>query len=212
MIKNFNNFVNEIHTQLKNPPSDIPSILFINGSRDWLKGDLSLNVYRRNQDTSNILSQFGHHVIYGSVYWRAGEIIFEDMREIIENNNIKAIVGNSAGGYVAFYLSNKYRIPAMSINPAMCSTSEAPILQPLPDDMKNLPLFPKQLVIVGDKDSKASGGVDMNLVVDYLKEIGFEEKGGEMLILKDTRHRISKEQFNTAFEYFYKKYMKLWKI
>jgi hypothetical protein len=74
--------------------------------------------------------------------------------------------------------------------------------------MKNLPLFPKQLVVVGDKDSKASGGVDMDLVVKYLKEIGFEEKGGEMLVLKDTYHRINEEQFDMAFKHFYKKYMK----
>jgi pimeloyl-ACP methyl ester carboxylesterase len=207
MIKNYNNFIIEIHTQLKEPPKNIPSILFINGSREWLKDDLSLNIYRRNQKTSNILPQFGHHVIYGNVYWRAGDIIFEDMREIIENHNIKAIVGNSAGGYAAFYLSNKYKIPAMSINPAMCSTSTAPTLQPLPDDMKNLPLFPKQLIVVGDKDSKVNKGVDMNLVVEYLNKIGFEEKGGTILTLEDTYHKISKEQFDMAFKVFYKKYM-----
>ena len=86
-MKNFNTFINEIHTQIKDPGSNRPIILYINGSRGWLKDDLSLNIYRRNQDTSTILSQFGHYVIYGGVYWRAGEIIFDDMREIIENNN-----------------------------------------------------------------------------------------------------------------------------
>ena len=168
---------------------------------------MSLNIYRRNQDTSTILSQFGHYVIYGGVYWRAGEIIFDDMREIIENNNIKAIVGNSAGGYAAFHLANKYEIPAMSINPAMCSTSEAPTLQPLPDDMKNLPLFPKQLIVIGDKDTKADFGVDGALTTQDLKKINFEEKGGEILILPNTYHRISDEQFDNTFKHFYKKYM-----
>jgi hypothetical protein len=208
MIKNFNNFINEIHTQLKDPPPDTPCILFINGSRGWLKDDGSLNIYRRNQTISNTLSQFGHHVIYGMVYWRAGEMIFDNMREIIENNKVKAIVGNSAGGYTAFYLANKYKIPAMSINPAMCSTSEAPTLQPIPVDIKGIPLFPKQLVIIGDKDTKTSNGVDGELTIKDLKEMGFEEKGGEILILKDTYHKISKEQFDEAFKHFYKKYMR----
>jgi len=201
MIKTF-----EIFTQLKDP-GDKSCILFINGSRGWLKDDLSLNIYRRNQDTSNILSQFGHHVIYGNVYWRAGEIIFEDMREIIESHNVKAIVGNSAGGYTSFYLSNKYRIPAMGINPAMCATSEAPTLQPVPEDIKSCPLYPKQLIIIGDKDTKAAGGVDGELTMKMLKEIGFEEKGCEILIYPDTYHKISREQFDNAFKHFYKKYM-----
>jgi len=205
-MKKFNSFVNEIHTQLKDP-GDKPCILFINGSRGWLKDDLSLNIYRRNQDTSTILSQFGHHVITGSVYWRAGEIIFEDMREIIESHNVEAIIGNSAGGYASFYLANKYKIPSMGINPAMCATSEAPTLQPLPDDMKNLPLFPKQLIIIGDKDTKADFGVDGALTIEDLKKINFEEKGGEIIILPDTYHKISREQFDSAFKHFYKKYM-----
>lgn len=201
MIKTF-----EIFTQLKDPPKGTRSILFINGSRGWLKDDLSLNIYRRNQDSSNILSQFGDHVIYGGVYWRAGEIIFDDMREIIENNNIVAIVGNSAGGYTSFYLSNKYKIPAMGINPAMCSTSEAPTLQPLPEDIKVAPLYPKQLVIIGDKDSKKVGGVDGELTMKMLKEMRFEEKGGEILIVP-AEHKITREQFDNAFKHFYKKYV-----
>lgn len=198
----------EIFTRLKTIDPKTPSILFVNGSRQWFKDDGSLNVYRKNQSTTNILSQFGHNVIFGSVYWRAGEMIFDDMIEIIENNNIVAIVGNSAGGYISFYLSNRYKIPAMSINPAMASTSEAPTLQPLPTDVENSPIFPKQLVIAGDKDSKANFGVDMELVLNDLKEMGFEEKGGEIIVLKDTYHKISPEQFDSTFKYFHKKYMR----
>jgi hypothetical protein len=202
MIKLF-----EIFTQLKDPDPASPAILYINGSRPLLKDDLTLVVNRSNQNTSNIVSQFGDRIIYGNVYWRAGEMIFDDMMEIIENNNIKAIIGNSAGGYTSFYLSNKYKIPALSINPAMCSTSEAPTLQPLPADVKAAPLYPKQIVIIGDKDSKAVGGVDGELVMNDLKKMGFEEKGGEIIIYRDTYHRISKEQFDKAFKYFYKKYV-----
>jgi hypothetical protein len=202
MIKTF-----EIFTQLKEP-GNAPSILFINGSSGWLKDDLSLNINRRNQLRSNILSQFGDQVIYGSVYWRAGEIIFEEMIEIMESRNVKAVVGYSAGGYISFHLSNYYKVPAMSVNPAMASTSEAPILQPLPDEFKNIPIYGKQLVVVGEKDTKADHGVDMPLVVEDLKKMGFENKGGEFLFLKDTYHRVSPEQFDSCFKYFYKNFVK----
>ena len=197
--------VNEIYTQLKDPGKHMPSILFVNGSRPLLKDDGGLVVNRRNQDTSNILSQFGEYVIYANAYWRGGEMVFDDMIEIIENNNIKAIVGNSAGGYVSFQLSNKYKIPAMSINPAMASTSEAPTLQPSP--FENEPLFPKQLVVAGEKDTKVNFGVDMHLVIEDLKKMNFEEKGGTIVMLPDTAHRISPAQFNTTFRQFYKKYV-----
>lgn len=206
MIKKYGAFINEIFTTPKEVDPSTPSILFINGLRDWFKDDMSLNIYRRNQTTSNILSQFGHHLIYGMVYWRAGDMIFDDMMEIIENNNIKAIVGHSAGGYASFQLSNGYKIPAMSINPAMASTSEAPILQTSP--FKNMPIFHKQLIVAGDKDTKANKGVDMELVIKDLKEKEFEEKGGEIIILKDTYHRISEQQFDSCFKHFYQKYMK----
>jgi hypothetical protein len=59
-------------------PGDAPSVLFINGSSGWLKDDLSLNVNRKSQPRSSSLSQFGDQVIFGSVYWRAGEIIFDE--------------------------------------------------------------------------------------------------------------------------------------
>lgn len=206
-MKNFKSFLNEvIFNQLKEP-GDAPSVLFINGSSGWLKDDLSLNVNRRNQPRTSTLSQFGDQVIFGSVYWRSGEIIFDEMIEIMESRNIKAIVGYSAGGYVSFHLSNYYKVPAMSINPAMATTSEAPVLQPLPDEFKNIPIYGKQLIVVGEKDTKASFGVDMPLVVEDLKKKGFEESGGEFLFLKDTFHRVSPGQFDSCFKYFYKKYV-----
>lgn len=206
MIKKYNSFIKEeIFIKLKEIDVTAPSILYINGSRPLLTEDGKLNVNRRSQLVYNNLSQFGDNVIYPSVYWRGGEMIFDEMIEIVENNNIKAIVGNSAGGYVSFYLSNAYNIPSISINPAMASTSEAPLLQPVPLEIKNSSLNSQQLIIIGDKDTKTDGGVDGKLVMNDLKKIGF---GGEILILKDTYHRLSDYQFKETFRYFYKKYVK----
>lgn len=201
MLKKYDKFLNEeIFIRKKDMDPSEPSILYINGSRPLLREDGSLVINRRSQITYNILSQFGDNVIYPSVYWRAGEMIFDEMIEIVENNNVIAIVGNSAGGYVSFNLSNEYKIPAMSINPAMASTSEAPILQPVPFGKSSI--YPKQLVIIGDKDEKKTGGVDGQLVIKDLKNMGFR---GEILILENTHHRLSSKQFDDTFKHFYKR-------
>lgn len=205
MIKHFKLY-EEIFIRPKDIDPSTPSILYINGSRPLLKEDGSLSIRRKSQLVYNNLSQFGDNVIYPSIYWKdAGEIVFDELVDIIQMNNIKAIVGNSAGGYASFYLSNKYRIPAMSINPAMASTSEAPVIQPIPEEIKTDTIYNKQLIIIGDNDSKINHGVDGQLVIEDLENMKFK---GEIKILSNTYHQLSDEQFNDMFIYFYKKYIK----
>jgi len=201
--------LNELFIRPKTPKGDESYIIYINGSSSLLRGDGSLSIRRRNQKVYNVLTQFGDDILYPSIYWKdAGEIVFDEVMELIDSHNVKAIVGNSAGGYTSFYLSNYYKIPSMSINPAMVSTSEAPVIQPLPQKIKNSDLFSKQLVIIGDKDTKKDFGVDGHLTIEMLKSMNFEKQGGKILILKDTYHGLSPEQFNESFKYFYKKFVK----
>ena len=197
----------EIFTYPKYINRNTRCILYINGSRPLLNDQGKLNKFRRTLEISKTLSQFGDHLIYGNVYWRVGPVVFNNMEKIIKENNIIGIVGNSAGGYISFHLSNKYKIPAMSINPAMATTSEAPKLQPIPQDMINLDIYPKQLVLVGENDRKANGGVDMDLVVEDLRYMNFEEKGAEFMFFPNTYHKLSPEQLNKAFKYFYEKFL-----
>ena len=92
MIKKFNLF-EEIFIRPKEIDPTKPSILYINGSRPLLKEDGSLNVNRRSQLIYNRLSQFGDNVIYPSVYWKGGEMIFDEMIEIVENK-VNIVVTN----------------------------------------------------------------------------------------------------------------------
>lgn len=182
---------------------DSPCILFINGFRHWLKDD-NLDVYGKDDKTLKILSQFGNKILHGSIDWKSSEYQIDEIRRIIDNNNIVGIVGFSAGGYVSFNLSNEYDIPALSINPAMASTSSAPTLQPI----RKSSLFPDQIVVIGEEDTKDLKGVDGELVKNDLEKMKFEDMGGEVVILEDTRHLITNEQFDGVFKHFYKKYVR----
>ncbi len=201
MIKKFELFLNEAQGV---DPND-PSVLFINGFRHWMNGG-NLDMYGKDEKTSRVLSQFGHKVLYGSINWKSKdkENEIDEIRKLIENNNVKGIVGFSAGGYVSFNLSNEFKIPALSINPAMASNCSAPNLRPITES----DLFPYQMVVIGEEDSKDNGGVDGDLVMDELEDMGFEEKGGDILVLDNTFHLITEQQFNLVYKEFYKKYMR----
>jgi len=144
MIKTFENYL------VKKP-----YILYINGFRHWLAGD-ALDVYGRDDKTMKILSQFGNPIIHAEIDWKSTEDQMIKIVDLIKNNNICAIVGFSAGGYVSFEMSNRFRIPALSINPAMARTSSAPQLQPMPFDTNNL--NSNQVIVIGDKDTKKLRG------------------------------------------------------
>lgn len=210
-LKKFTDFLNEklylTYRQQKNIIGN-HNILYLIGSRSELTSNGKLNIPKPNQSIYKILSQFGDKVEYPILYWRGGNMLFDEIDEIIKEKSINVLVGNSAGGFLSFYFSNKYKIPSLSINPAFAPNSEAPILQTLPSDIKDASLCGKQLVVIGDKDSKSIGGVDGQLVINHLNNIGFEEKGGEILILPNTKHHLTDQQFNSVFKHFYKKYVK----
>lgn len=192
MIKKFENYLSG-------------SILYINGFRHWLIGD-TLDVYGRDDKTMKILSQFDENVFHAEIDWKSSENQIDNIIDIIKAEKICCIVGFSAGGYVSFELSNKFRIPALSINPAMALTSIAPMLQPMPFDINNV--NPNQMVVIGDKDTKENKGVDGELVIEKLNSLKFKEKGGEVRILNQTQHLITEFQFDSVFKYFYRKYCK----
>jgi 4-hydroxy-3-methylbut-2-enyl diphosphate reductase IspH len=192
MIKTFENYL------VKKP-----HILYINGFRHWLIGD-TLDVYGRDDKTMKILSQFGNPIIHAEIDWKSTENQMVKIVDLIKNNDICAMVGFSAGGYVSFEMSNQFRIPALSINPAMARTSSAPQLQPMPFETNNL--NPNQVIVIGDKDTKETKGVDGEQVIELLDTLKFIEKGGKLLKLKDTMHLLTEAQFDKLFKYFFKKY------
>ena len=69
---------------------------------------------------------------------------------IIEKEGITHVVGHSLGGILSYYMSNKYKIPALMFNPAFGSFNVKYFEQI--DAVKNLPVFKNQYAVIGMKD------------------------------------------------------------
>ena len=95
-------------------------------------------------------------------------------KEIIEKQGIRAVVGHSLGGYLAYYLSNKYKIPCLMFNPAFDS------LHPIPNDVKELPPYYEQTAIVGSEDED----------VPTKNQLEFLEKTKAKIIIEKIDHDI----------------------
>lgn len=100
-------------------------------------------------DHVKVLYDDSIHIIAPSFNYEK-EPLFNHICEIIENAKPDGIVGHSMGGYLAYHLSNKYKIPALLFNPAFEPKDFK--LQPIPDEVKKLEPFDKQIAVVGSKD------------------------------------------------------------
>lgn len=178
-------------------------IMYIEGSC-WMRDKKgNLKPFNRSKGLTSLLTSFGDKLIYPEVYWYEGDYLFPYLEKILEEEKIDLIIGYSAGGYTGFHLCNKYKIKGIHFNPAIASTSEAPTLQLLPEDYKNIPIFNEQAMIIGERDRKYRGGVDGQLVIKYLESNGFK---GNINIIPELEHSVPLELFEGAFKY----YRELW--
>jgi len=153
-------------------------------------------------DKTSIMKKYGK-VITPEVRWYSNPNLFDLLNNVILNNQIDIIVGNSAGGYMAYYLSNYYKIPTFMINPALAITSEAPKIQRIPKNFINAQQFNKQMVILGNSDLRSKGGVDFHLVIDFFSKNGFFNiKTNKMFIEQKMKHYMPLEIFNKYFKKF----------
>lgn len=182
------------------------NILYISGTRTTIDINGNHLPFDRNIAKQYILSQFGDKVIDAEVYWDRGDYMAEYLSNIIETKNINAIIGYSAGGYIGFYLCNKYKMPGFQINPALTPNAMAPKLQSLDSAMEKAPINYNQLILLGAKDRKDMGGVDFDLSLKFFKKIKFEENGGEIIIESEMEHRITDQKLEEYFKYFRNNY------
>jgi len=157
---------------------------------------------------ADIMSKYGYEVITPVARWFSDPNLFKTVHDEIEKHKIDAILGNSAGGYMAFYLSNYYKIPALLLNPAIASTSTAPTIQKMPVEFYKAPTFNKQLVLIGNRDSKKIGGVDFHLVLEFLQSRDFFKVGNKMYLEQGMFHGVPDDIFEKYFDKFYKNYLK----
>lgn len=95
--------------------------------------------------------------------------IFEIVENLILERQIKLLIGNSMGGYISHYLSNKLNIPSVLFNPAIKSPISRGVA-PLPTHFKKIEPNKKQYVLLGMNDNV----VDPYVTQRYLKKNGIE--------------------------------------
>jgi len=159
-------------------------------------------------DKVKIMSKYGDDVITPEARWYSNPSLFNTINDEIQKQKIGAIIGNSAGGYMAFYLSNFYKIPTLMLVPALASTSEAPRIQKMPQDFYDAPTFNKQMVLVGNRDLRKKGGVDFHLSMDFLQSKDFFKIGNKMYMEDGMSHGVPMDIFEKYFDKFYKMYLK----
>lgn len=110
-------------------------ILYLHG----LDGSLS-------QEKKDALLKYGE--VFGpQIDYRSSENVFNNLVAEYSKQHIDVVIGNSAGGLAAYYISLVYHTPCLIFNPALPYSS---IVQHLPD---NLPPRAKYLqVVLGQKD------------------------------------------------------------
>lgn len=157
-------------------------------------------------DKLKILKKYGE-VFNPEVRYFSNPDLFQLTSDIIKRENVDCIVGHSAGGYLAFYLSNYFKIPSLIINPAIASNSLAPKLQICPPSYKSVPMYNKMLVVIGNRDFKKYGGVDFDLAINFFQKEGFFKiKTNKMFVEDGMFHGISLD----LFEKYFKKFLSLY--
>lgn len=181
------------------------NILYISGMARTIDSEGNKIPYEKDIEKEFIFQKYGDKLIYPEVFWDRGDYMAKYLEDLINKYDVGGLIGYSAGGYLSFYFSNKYKIPAMLINPAIAENCMAPKLQTIDDSFKNAPVNNDQIIIIGEKDTKAAGGVDYQLSLKFLDEVGFK---GEIFKEPDMRHSISYEMLENYFEYFHENYLK----
>jgi hypothetical protein len=94
------------------------------------------------------------------------ENILPTIQKRIEAEKPDFLIGSSMGGRLAFYLSNALQLPALLFNPALVH----PLIDsrhPVPNGYRNLPIFGKQLLILGELDTTVPPASTLNYLPNH---------------------------------------------
>ncbi|MEO0897112.1 MAG: YqiA/YcfP family alpha/beta fold hydrolase [Bacteroidota bacterium] len=100
-----------------------------------------------NSERMNFLQELGHTVFALHIDYRNEPKTLELLSAEIEENGINYIVGSSLGGYLGFWLSEKYDLPALLFNPAM-EKGEAEVKL----GSKTTRTYSPKWIVIGDLD------------------------------------------------------------
>jgi predicted esterase YcpF (UPF0227 family) len=84
--------------------------------------------------------------------------------DTISEMKIDGVIGHSLGGYLAYYLSNYKKIPCLMFMP--CFDDEILKIQPVPEEVKKLPMYAEKITVVGELDVDVNKEIQQNYIKD----------------------------------------------
>ena len=118
---------------------------------------------------------------------------FEILSKLILEKNISHIIGSSLGGYLGFWLGEKFGLPGLLFNPAIGLRSIE-----LNIDVKKR-LCPKRLIVIGEKDDV----VIPKTTLSFLKDHKSYECKQRIVLCNDLAHQIDLDTFKEFVDQFY---------
>ena len=152
-----------------------------------------LNSSPKKDIPESLLEKFD--IIAPKIDYKNDKDIFEDIYHQIEMYAPDAIIGHSLGGYLAFYLSNNFKIPALLFMPAF-GDKDIEKFCPVPKEIKNLSQFENQMVVLGNKDDVIDNNKALNV---------FKQNKEKIVVLKNVGHDVQKSAFEKYVELFLEK-------
>jgi hypothetical protein len=144
-----------------------------------------------HEDRLEILKASGAEIFYPHISYQTDDEV-DIATGIIEKEGITHLVGHSLGGILSYYMSNKYKIPALMFNPAFGSINLKYF--ETNDKLKNLPIFKEQYAVVGMQDDVVNPFVQLaNLKHATVWKVG------------DLGHKIDPDTYRKYFEIFCEK-------
>lgn len=136
---------------------------------------------------------------YGKVFspaidYRKEYNSIEMVVEQFKNNNIKVVIGSSLGGFVAYYVSDAYKIPCLLFNPALLSRTvgqKIPIYPP--------PYLSYKQIVLGIRDSI----VNPKDTLTFLSKNLQNHTNYDIHVRQDLEHRVAVEIFEQEVKHFF---------
>lgn len=147
-----------------------------------------------SEEKLSILSKYGE--VYAPIVdYKSNSNVIELLLNDDKISGADFIIGSSMGGFMAFYLSSFFNIPALLYNPALYKRS---VFQEISSDLLIHPS--KKLIVLGKQDDVVSN----EEVILFLNTNDLNENI-QVIYEEDMGHRIPKDKFKKFSHIFFNK-------
>ena len=150
----------------------------------------------RSEDKIKILEKYGDEVVHvGMDYIREKNLIRNGIDVIRSFKEPVAIVGSSIGAYIAFYVSNSRRTPALLFNPSFNFKNGGQLRA-----LENFDEYTKKIIVISQNDEV----LNTKETTKYLNSLGYVDQ----IKSEDITHKIPVEIFEKYFDMFHENHLK----